>query len=921
MIALVCFVGTLAASADAVKGRVVNAETGEPISMAIAKEVISFTNGGSYEDFAETDSAGCFVLDAPREGRLIMAFSMIGYKTHRKVSYVYGRESKDTLDMGDIKLQPTALMLQEVEVKAKVPRITMSGDTIVFNPSAFKMQDGDRLAELISKLPGVQRSNGKLMWHGKQIRLMVNGKDMFGGDEIIGQLPAEAAGKIKVYNRKSELARHTGKDEGEEDHVLDIQIKPSFLDKWYGELEASYVTADHYLGKLQAYNINEKNPHILYFKANDINQKTEREDGRWVNGSVDKFGKDMFGAYNFEHNWTTKGAEDYGNNHFDISASLGHADGYGTDYYTKETFFPNSDHTFTLSRNSSNSHSLKPQLQMDLFAYTDRKNSVKVNVLASYEKSRTLMETDGVNYVEDAALSRSIDGMMSATQGSSLYDRIVTRNRYYNSSEKETRKLVATYDWKHYIGSVGMFQLGGSTTVLSEDNEDNYNRSLEYVRDNRSEHLWQLADSPSQSVKTRLKASLSYWLSNNVYLGLSDALTYTNGHDRRHFFSDEKSAGTEGGKATSPDPSNSMNYNYRQLMNTMSLTMMFRLSKNFSLTPSLDWHVIRDHGDMVYGRLDSTAVRTKSLLAPSATMKWKIDRQRNMNLSFEYYQQIQPMFKTFAWRDSRDPMMVVLGSGELSNEGMHVTKYTYNRLWLRQQISMSLEASYSKSINPVTSVYHYDTSTGVYERKNVNVRGGDQYRLALNYDQGIGVYMQLKNNAAASWGTGYGYMTQVDDDIALRLNRERLFVFTDNLSLSYEAEKVRTSVFGSVQLNRYRYTDEVYNCSPLYLEYGADVYLKLQPFTLSARLWDEFRSGYSSEGMNRHRLMSRASVAYSFCKNKCRLSLTAQDIFNQGRTFVSKYNAYERTEQWYESFHHYLQVSFAYRFDAKAKKR
>ena len=181
--------------------------------------------GWSIQNSAETDSTGCFKLDTSREGRIMFTFSMIGYKNSRKVDYAYGSEVNDTTDLGTIRLQPTALMLQEVEVTAKVPRITMRGDTIVFNPEAFKLKEGARLDELIKKLPGVERRDGKLFWNDKPIRLMMNGKDMFGGDQILGQLPADVADKLKMYDRKSELARHTGKDEGEEDHVLDIQEK------------------------------------------------------------------------------------------------------------------------------------------------------------------------------------------------------------------------------------------------------------------------------------------------------------------------------------------------------------------------------------------------------------------------------------------------------------------------------------------------------------------------------------------------------------------------------------------------------------------------------------------------------------------------------------------------------------------------
>ena len=136
----IMFVFSTSALAEVVTGRVVNAETGEPLVNAFAKVLISYPEGGSYETYVETDSIGRFYLDAPKEGRLLVTFSMIGFKISRKVNYVYGSESKDTLNLGTIKLHPTALMLQEVEVKAKLPRVTMKGDTIVFNPSAFKLQ-------------------------------------------------------------------------------------------------------------------------------------------------------------------------------------------------------------------------------------------------------------------------------------------------------------------------------------------------------------------------------------------------------------------------------------------------------------------------------------------------------------------------------------------------------------------------------------------------------------------------------------------------------------------------------------------------------------------------------------------------------------------------------------------------------------
>ena len=151
LLLFVCLAPLSVCHADTFKGKVVNAETGEPLVGANINSEINPQPGWSVQNSTETDSTGCFYLNSGWEGRIMFKFSMIGYKSTRKVDYSYGEEVKDTTDLGTIRLQPTALMLQEVEVKGHIPRITMSGDTIVFNPDAFKLKEGARLDELILK--------------------------------------------------------------------------------------------------------------------------------------------------------------------------------------------------------------------------------------------------------------------------------------------------------------------------------------------------------------------------------------------------------------------------------------------------------------------------------------------------------------------------------------------------------------------------------------------------------------------------------------------------------------------------------------------------------------------------------------------------------------------------------------------------
>lgn len=475
VVLLLSLVQSTVCHADTFKGKIVNAETGEILIGATIRSEINPQPGWSMQNQAETDSTGCFFLNASWEGRIMFTFSMIGYKNARKVDYAYGKEVNDTTDLGIIKLQPTALMLKDVEVTAKMPRITMSGDTIVFNPEAFKLKEGARLDELIKKLPGVENRDGKLYWNNKPIRLMMNGKNLFGGDQIIGQLPAEVAGKLKLYDRKSELARHTGKDEGDEDHVLDIQVKPGFLDKWYGNVEAQYQTKKRYMFNVTASKLSDHDPQMVYAQANNANRYIDRTMNSSMNANIDGDGKSQYGSYNYQHNWQTKGADKFDNNSFDISANMGHSDGWNTTGQSTETFFPNQERTFAVAENYRYKHKITPQMQARLFAYTDSLNTISVNVKATYEKIRNTDENKGASYGYEPNQFEyhSLNAALAAKPGDALYERLITRNRNYQSSEQQTRGINIDYTWKHFLGKKGSFSLQGYTNINGA-NEDTH---------------------------------------------------------------------------------------------------------------------------------------------------------------------------------------------------------------------------------------------------------------------------------------------------------------------------------------------------------------------------------------------------------------------------------------------------------------
>ena len=71
--------------------------------------------------------------------------------------------------------------------------------------------------------------------------------------------------------------------------------------------------------------------------------------------------------------------------------------------------------------------------------------------------------------------------------------------------------------------------------------------------------------------------------------------------------------------------------------------------------------------------------------------------------------------------------------------------------------------------------------------------------------------------------------------------------------------------------------------------------------------------------MNKDKVLADAEVTWKFMKKKARLSLVANDIFNQLETMRSSMTS-EMRHEWGRSYlHHFVGVKFNYHFDAKDK--
>ena len=191
---------------------------------------------------AISNEDGLFTITAPDNGDYLLKISSIGYKSLvRKIKVVDDKN----LSMGKIPMTGDSHMLKGVTVTGQAAKVVLKEDTFVYNSSAYRTPEGSTVEELVKRLPGAEVSDdGTITINGKTVKkILVDGKEFMTGDTktALKNLPTSIVDKIKAYDEKSDLARITGIDDGEESTVLDFGMKKSAKAVMVGVLMAGVI--------------------------------------------------------------------------------------------------------------------------------------------------------------------------------------------------------------------------------------------------------------------------------------------------------------------------------------------------------------------------------------------------------------------------------------------------------------------------------------------------------------------------------------------------------------------------------------------------------------------------------------------------------------------------------------------------------
>ncbi len=247
--------------------------------------------------YALSDGSGVVIIQGLRVGRATVSIEYMGYRK-KIVTFDVKRGAND---LGEVLMREDVNMLDAIVVTGAANQMVIKKDTLEYNASSFKTNDSDMLEELLKKLPGVEiDSEGKITANGKEInKIMIDGKTFFLDDPQLAtkNLPAKIVDKVRVVERKSDQARFTGIDDGEEETVIDLGIKKGMMNGWFGNVMGGYGTEDRYQAAGMAGRFTDKTQLSIIANANNTNNR----------GFMDVAGSMMGGMRGGGGMWTGRG--------------------------------------------------------------------------------------------------------------------------------------------------------------------------------------------------------------------------------------------------------------------------------------------------------------------------------------------------------------------------------------------------------------------------------------------------------------------------------------------------------------------------------------------------------------------------------------------------------------------------------------
>lgn len=870
-----------------------------------------------------SDLDGNFALSV-RPGKYLLKISYIGYTTFfRQIEMT---RNKPRLNVGNIELQADAIMLGEAVVVAQAPEVTAAEDTLVYNSSAYRVPEGSALEELVKKLPGAEvDENGKITINGKEIKkIMIDGKEFFADDPNIAMknLPVNIIDKVRAYDKQSDLARATGIDDGEEETVLDLSVKPGMNKGWFGNADLAAGTEDRYSGKIMLNRFWGDNQFTVIGSMNNVNDQGYPGGGggfRW--GGQNGLTAIKMGGFNFST--TSEKLETGGSVNFN--------------YKDADIISKQASETFVSSDNSSFQNALIAQRNKNTALTADFRiewcpdtmTMLLVRPRLSYGDTNNTESSNSGTF--NAEPQNTTDELIAAIQEGNLTDLMaeenivntIIRNSLSKSSDFNVGGSVM---FNRRLGKAGRnINFRGTYNYTNSSSEQFSTSETEYFQmtdEERLEILNRYISTPTLNNNFSARVSYSEPIFKGGFLQFSynfqyrysttDNSTYTMPND----WTIDNGYGGEYTGVLDKENSKSAHYTYYNHQAELALRWIrekMRLNVGVSFQPQ------KTELSYKKGDLDTVTVRNVFNFTPTLDFRYKFNKTSQLRINYRGRSSQPSMTDLLPVEDTTDPLNIRRGNPGLKPSFTNSFRAFYNTFNTETQRGMVAHVSFSNTMNSVSSRRVYNETTGGYITTPENINGN------WNLFSMLGSNTALRNKkytintfTTASYNNIVSYISDNTETTNDDRNKTRQLRLGERLRGTYRTDWWEVSLNGSLNYTHSRNNYQEQNNMDTYdFSYGASTNIRL-PWNMSIAtdLSQNSRRGYSDNSMNRDELIWNAQISQDFLKgNAATVSIQFYDILRNQSNVSRAITAAMRSDTEYNAIYSYCMVHFIYRLN------
>ena len=934
---------TLAALAQRnVTGKVIEAETNEPLAMTTVKLLktdSTMAKGGL------TATNGSFSIAAPADGKYILQVTCIGFKTYHKNITISGGKN---MPLGTISMEPDAIMLKGATVTGRALKVTTREDTFVYNAAAYRTPEGSVVEELIKRLPGAKiDDDGNITINGKEVKkILVDGKEFMVGDTktALKNLPTSIIEKVKSYDEKSDLARVSGIDDGEEQTVLDFGIKKGMNKGLLSNADLSYGTKDRYAARLMAMRFTDKLRLMGFGSANNTND-------RGFGGRGGRFGGGRRGLQSSKMLGLNFNYEEKDKLRLDGSVRWNHGDG---DTRTKNSTenFVSTEGSFSNSLNQSYSRSDSWNAQMRFEWHPDTMTTIMFRPTFSYSTS------DGISLSESATFNEDPYLYVSDPLAAASIEQMATDSMAVNSR----RNSSITYSESKSFGGMLMFNRrlnndGRNVTLRLRGNfGDSESKSLS----TNNVHLYKTKNmlgqdstyqtnrynlTPQKNWDYSIRATYSEPIFKATFLQFSyefqykytksDRSTFDFSNLGENFFAglspvyrgwDDYLNRLENPYTTYLDEDLSRFSEYKNYIHDIEVMMRiirptYNLNFGVTVMPQKTNFVQRYQG------VTTDTTRTVTNISPTLDFRWKISKVSQLRVRYRGTTSQPSMSDLLDITDDSDPLNISMGNPGLKPSFTNTLNMFYNNYIENHYKTLMANFRFQTTSNSISNMVRYDPETGGRTTRPENINGNWSTRGQFLFNSAIdsaGLF-NVSTNTEIRYTNSVGYVSIDNQDS--QKNTTRSTSFEEELTASFRNDWFEFELNGSVEYEHSRNKLQPNsNLDTWEFAYGFNSNVRLPWGTeVAFDLNMNSRRGYSDESLNTNELIWNAQVSQSFLKGKNLIvMLQFYDLLHQQSNFSRTINAMQRSDTEYNAITSFGMLHVIYRlnlFGSKAARQ